>query len=84
MILVSFLIEDSFSSPSVTYSNIKIKNVDRLVDISTQLVKITHSITFENVGKDNVRSVIFLVCPKSTENVAFVGAQVSMPYLYLV
>lgn len=53
---------------------IRIKNVDRAIDLSTQLVKISEVITFENSGSASMKNFQYTLYDNS-ENLAFFGAQ---------
>lgn len=57
--------------------NLKIVNVDRLIDVSSQIVKITNKITLENSGRESLPNFVFTVDPKFLENVAVVKARLS-------
>ncbi|CAH2102917.1 unnamed protein product [Euphydryas editha] len=56
-------------------SDIKIKNVDRSIDISSQLVKITSKVTLENTGKVPVKTFLLAVEGTAKNNLAFIGAK---------
>lgn len=56
-------------------NDIKLKNVDRTIDISSQLVKITSKVTLENIGKSPVKSFLVAVEPAVKGNLAFIGAK---------
>ncbi|XP_075992622.1 dolichyl-diphosphooligosaccharide--protein glycosyltransferase subunit 1 [Anticarsia gemmatalis] len=56
-------------------SDIKIKNVDRTIDISSQLVKITSKITLENTGGSPVKSFLLAAEDNAKNNIAFFGAK---------
>ncbi|MCP6116885.1 hypothetical protein NL387_26725, partial [Klebsiella pneumoniae] len=56
-------------------SDIKLKNVDRTVDISTQLVKVVSKIVLENSGKSPVKHFLFAVEEAAKNNLAFIGAK---------
>ncbi|XP_050343635.1 dolichyl-diphosphooligosaccharide--protein glycosyltransferase subunit 1 [Nymphalis io] len=59
-----------------TISNdIKIKNVDRSIDISSQLVKITSKLTLENTGKVPVKNFLLSVEGAAKRNLAFISAK---------
>lgn len=68
------LIASSLSADSVDTSLVN-KNVERIVDLTTQLAKITTKITLENTGDSNVRSFLFAVEANQKERLAFVGAK---------
>jgi len=55
-------------------SDIVLSNVDRTVDISTHLPKISSVITVGNTGKGAVKSFLFAVDPNLSDDVSFVGA----------
>lgn len=56
-------------------SDIKLKNVDRTIDVSSQLVKISSKITLENVGKSPVRNFLLAVEAATKDKLAFIGAK---------
>ncbi|CAB3374974.1 Hypothetical predicted protein [Cloeon dipterum] len=52
------------------------KNVETVVDISSQLAKISNKVTVENVGKTTLKSLIFGVPAHLKERTSFVTAKV--------
>lgn len=76
--LVIFSLQNALSFELIS-SDVIIKNVDRQVDVSTQLAKITSKLTVENTGKSAVKTFIYAVEPQFKNLVAFIGAQVCMP-----
>ncbi|KAJ8735302.1 hypothetical protein PYW07_006922 [Mythimna separata] len=56
-------------------SDIRFKNVDRTIDISSQLVKISSKLTLENTGGTPVKNFLIAVESAAKNNVAFVGAK---------
>jgi len=52
-----------------------IKTAERTIDVSSQLVKITHRLTLVNNGKTPVKSVVFPVETKAKKNLSFFKAQ---------
>ncbi|XP_046961692.1 dolichyl-diphosphooligosaccharide--protein glycosyltransferase subunit 1 [Vanessa cardui] len=56
-------------------SDIRIKNVDRSIDISSQLVKITSKVTLENTGKVPVKNFLLSVEGGAKNNLAFISAK---------
>ncbi|CAG9796933.1 unnamed protein product [Diatraea saccharalis] len=56
-------------------SDVKFKNVDRTIDLTSQLVKITSKITLENSGKSPVKNFLLAVEASTKNNLAFVGAK---------
>jgi oligosaccharyltransferase complex subunit alpha (ribophorin I) len=59
------------------------KNVDISIDISSQLVKISHKVTLENTAKSPSKFFLLATDPKIKDNISFLGAQVSIKILYL-
>ncbi|XP_037301440.1 dolichyl-diphosphooligosaccharide--protein glycosyltransferase subunit 1 [Manduca sexta] len=55
--------------------DIKIKNVDRTIDVSSQLVKIASKITVENAGNSPVKNFLIAVEESAKNNLAFIGAK---------
>lgn len=51
-------------------------NVDRTVDLSTHLPKISNSITVQNTGKSSVNSYIYAVDTSVANDLSFIGAVV--------
>lgn len=51
------------------------KNVERTIDLSTQLVKISSKITIENIGKAPVKNFLVAVDPTSKDKLAFVSVK---------
>ncbi|CAB3239665.1 unnamed protein product [Arctia plantaginis] len=56
-------------------SDIRFKNVDRTIDISSQLVKITSRITLENIGGTPAKNFLLAVEDHAKNSVAFFGAK---------
>lgn len=56
-------------------SDIVIKNIDRSIDISTQLAKILCKITVENNGKSEVKSFLYAVQSQIKSKVVYISAQ---------
>lgn len=51
------------------------KNVDRTIDLTSQLVKITATITLENTGKETVKNILLVNDPKEVEYVAYIAVK---------
>lgn len=49
------------------------KNVERTIDLTSQLVKITATITLENTGKEAIKNFLLTDEPKSVGHIAFVS-----------
>lgn len=54
------------------------KNVERLVDLSSQLAKITTTITLENTGKDTISSFIVALEPDLVGSISFISVRDSL------
>ena len=59
-------------------ADIVFTNVDRKIDISTHLVKISSAITLENNGKSSVGYFLIAIEPILKESLSFVGAAVCL------
>lgn len=55
--------------------DVVVKNVDKSIDLASQLVKISHKINLQNNGKGAVKSFIFAVEPNAKEFLSYIGAQ---------
>lgn len=51
-------------------------NVEREVDLTSQLVKITTSYTLENTGKQDIKSFLIAFEPSTSKQLSFIGASV--------
>lgn len=58
-------------------SDLQIKNIDRSIDISSQLCKVMCKLQLENVGKTSVNSFLFSVEPSFASKVSFINAKLS-------
>ncbi|CAK1544429.1 unnamed protein product [Leptosia nina] len=54
---------------------VKIKNVDRIIDCSSQLVKTTSKITLENTGKAPLKNFLLAVESSVKDNLSFLGVK---------
>lgn len=54
------------------------KNVERVIDLSSQLVKITSTITLENTGKDAVQSFLVYLEPEMCESLSYLSVRDSL------
>lgn len=63
--------------------NIRIVNVDRLIDISSQIVKVTNKITIENTGGEAIKSFVFGHDNTFMNNVPVFKARISDSDAYL-
>lgn len=61
-------------SADVINTELVISNVDRSIDITTQIVKTTYKITLENTGKSPVKSFLFVLEQETKKHVSFISA----------
>lgn len=54
------------------------KNVERTIDLTSQLVKITSIITLENTGKESTRSYLVVLEPSSVDKLSYISARDSL------
>ncbi|XP_021192112.2 dolichyl-diphosphooligosaccharide--protein glycosyltransferase subunit 1 [Helicoverpa armigera] len=73
--LLYILIKCESASVDTISSDIRFKNVDRTIDISTQLVRITSKLTLENTGSTPVKNFLIAVESSAKNNAAFAGAK---------
>ena len=61
-----------------------VTNVDRSIDLASQLVKISSKLTVSNVGKSPIKSIHFTVDENAVDKVAFVGATVTVLAIFII
>jgi len=71
-LILSIFIISAFGSIDADIEN---KNVDRTIDITSQLVKISYKITLDHKGKNNINSYEFVVPESERDNLAFIIAK---------
>lgn len=62
------------ANPDTIDGGIVVSNVQRTVDVSSHLPKITSSVTIQNGGKGPIRSFLFAIDPSVKNRVSFVSA----------
>ena len=62
---------------SAVGEDLVIKNADRTIDITSQLVRVTHRLTLSNNGKSAVNTFNFLVDANAQKKLSFFKAQVN-------
>lgn len=72
LFLTAVLLPASFaaSNPDILF-----KNVDRTIDISSQMAKITYKVILENTGSKNVDQFDFVLEPETAKAVSYFGAE---------
>ncbi|KPJ09440.1 Dolichyl-diphosphooligosaccharide--protein glycosyltransferase subunit 1 [Papilio machaon] len=73
--LLCVIIKCNGVSVDTISDDIRLKNVDRHIDISSQLVKITSKITLENAGQKPAKNFLYAVESTAKNNLAFVGVK---------
>lgn len=61
-----------------TSEDVIIKSAERSIDITSQLVRITHRLTLSNAGKSSVSSFDFPIEKKAQEKLSYFKAQVNI------
>jgi hypothetical protein len=77
IIFVTLVIKYSAATFDPINPDITVNNVDRSIDLASQLAKILHKITLQNNGKGVVKSFLFAVDPNTKDNLSHIGAQAS-------
>ncbi|XP_025837393.1 dolichyl-diphosphooligosaccharide--protein glycosyltransferase subunit 1 [Agrilus planipennis] len=54
------------------------KNIERSIDLSSQLVKISATLTVENTGKESASNILILLEPKTKSNVSYISVKNSL------
>jgi len=54
-------------------SNLINKNVERVIDLSSQLVKVSAAITLENTGKDTESNFLVVLEPNTSNNLSYIS-----------
>lgn len=72
----AFLISDVSSLGDLS-SDVIIKNIDRTIDISTQLCKVSCKLQVENAGKSPVNVIYFAIDPLEISKVSYISARTS-------
>ena len=65
-----------FTSTLAVGEDLVIKNADRTIDVTSQLVRITHRLTLSNNGKSAVNTFSFPIEAKAQKQLSFFKAQV--------
>lgn len=64
------------SSCYASAEDLVIKNAERTIDATSQLVKITHRLTLQNTGKSTIKNFDFPIEPITEQHLSFFKAQV--------
>lgn len=63
------------STAEVVNENIIFKNVERNIDLTSQLVKIVSTVTIENIGSSQIKNVIWALDHGATGKLSFISAK---------
>lgn len=72
--LLIFIVGSATSLEQISTGIIN-KNVERIIDLSSQLVKITSTITIENTGTKPESSILLFLEPETIGNLSYIGAK---------
>ena len=84
--LVSLAVVKAASVETIN-ADVLVDNVERSIDISTQLVKINSKVTLTNNGKGAIKNFHYVVEEAAKAKLVFIGATVSREYaipLYII
>ncbi|XP_043285075.1 dolichyl-diphosphooligosaccharide--protein glycosyltransferase subunit 1 [Venturia canescens] len=73
-LLMAFLLQIHVSYGTLVSEDISLKNVDRTIDLQSQLAKITTKMVIENSGKTPIRSVLFAVEESKKDVLSWISA----------
>jgi oligosaccharyltransferase complex subunit alpha (ribophorin I) len=76
LLVLSCVVAGALSLDAVN-KDLTVTNVDRTIDLASQLVKISTKVTLNNGGQSPVKSFHFVVDESAVDKVDFVGATVS-------
>ncbi|XP_071441704.1 dolichyl-diphosphooligosaccharide--protein glycosyltransferase subunit 1 [Hetaerina americana] len=80
VLLISVLFQIVFAIPEAINKDLKVVNVERSLDMTSQLLKASHKITLENSGVNAIRSFIFSVEPEIAKKLSYIGASATDTY----
>ncbi|XP_046383465.1 dolichyl-diphosphooligosaccharide--protein glycosyltransferase subunit 1 [Ischnura elegans] len=80
ILLISVLFQIVFGAPEAISKDLKVLNVEKSVDMTSQLLKASHKITLENSGSGGIKSFLFSVEPDIAKKLSFIGASASDTY----
>jgi len=76
LIISCGLLASSFAATVTVNPDLNVKSLDRTIDMTTQLVKMSHKVTLENKGKSPAKTFLFSIDPSLRSKVAHIGATV--------
>jgi len=71
---ISFMLVKTVSPLQLRAEALTVTSVERTVDISSQLVQVTHKIKLENTEKSPVKFFVFTIEPQLKSHLSFIGA----------
>jgi oligosaccharyltransferase complex subunit alpha (ribophorin I) len=75
-LLLSFTLVNADVNPNLIYSK-----VSRKIDLTSQLAKVSTTITLENVGDKAIGFFYYAIEPSAMDKVAYISAMVSLFFL---
>jgi len=76
LLLVSLCIGLSSCASDSISKDVVLKKYERKFDLTSQLVKIVHKITIENIGSNPVKYFLFVLTDEEHNKLSYIGAQV--------
>lgn len=77
ILIFSVIISCAYSQININ-KNLINSNVERVIDLTSQLVKITSTITLENTGKESVQNLLVYLEPDLSGTLSFMSARDSL------
>lgn len=75
LVTVLFTIAGKNFAATAIDTSVQNKNVERIIDLTTQLVRIQHKITVENIAKKDVGTYTFVVPSEIIDNLAYISVK---------
>ena len=77
-----FLIHYSTYAQDKINKNIEILEIERSIDLSSQLVKVLTKIVFENTGSSETSYFLYAIEPEIAKYLSYIGAQVNIKLIF--
>lgn len=75
LVTVLFTIAGKNFAATTIDTNVQNKNVERIIDLTTQLVRIQHKITVENTAKKDVTTYAFVIPNEIIDNLSYISVK---------
>lgn len=73
LVSVAFALVSTIFAVTTIDNDVQNKNVDRIIDLTTQLVRVQHKITLESATKKDVSSYVFVVPLEIVDNLSYIS-----------